>query len=102
MFSDKELLNKGTVSSGSSAVLVVWTTEPVLLGTAASWTNCSITLLLGSHFDELNPNCYHGTVFFCCSTVHVIGTTEPVLLRAAATWTNSSITLLLGSHPYLM
>merc|ERR1712066_195817 len=94
--------NKGTVSSGGSAVDVIGTAVPVGIGATSSWARGLIgsTLLLGSHLHQLLLLGHKGTVGSGGSAVDVIGAAVPVGIGATSSWARGLIgsTLLLGSH----
>merc|ERR550519_1372533 len=93
--------NKGTVSSSSSTVDVIWAAIPVGIGATSSWARCLIgsTLLLSSHLHQLLLG-NKGTVSSSGSTVDVIWAAIPVGIGATSSWARCLIgsTLLLSSH----
>merc|ERR550519_428613 len=92
------LSSKGTVSSSSSAVDVIWATIPVGIGATSSRARglSGSTLLLGSHLHQLLLG-NKGTVSSSGSTVEVVWAAVPVGIGATSSWARGLIgsTLLL-------
>merc|ERR1712088_184882 len=80
--------NKGTVSSGGSAVDIVRAAVPVGIGATSSWARGLVgsTLLLGSHLHELLLCGNKGTVGSGSSAVDIVRAAVPVGIGATSSW----------------